>query len=106
MAEEQVASVQLLKMFAPLDAMKRENLAALAKKVSVRTLTAGRVLFSQGDTDKRTVWLVSGVVEVDDGQHKVSTLRGGTPDARNPLHPHLPRRVTVRAVEDISFLSI
>jgi len=32
MAEEQVASVQLLKNFAPLDAMKRENLTALAKK--------------------------------------------------------------------------
>jgi len=31
-AEEQVASVQLLRNFAPLDAMKRENLAALAKK--------------------------------------------------------------------------
>jgi CRP-like cAMP-binding protein len=107
MSQEQAASVQLLRMFAPLDGMKRENLAALAKKVSVRTLPAGRVLFSQGDTDKRTVWLVSGVVEVvDEGQHKVSTLRGGTPEARNPLHPALPRRVTVRAAEEISFLSI
>ena len=106
MAEEQAASVQLLRMFAPLDGMKRENLTALAKKVSVRTLTAGRVLFSQGDTDKRTVWLVSGVAEIDDGKHKVAVVRGGTPEARNPLHPHLPRRVTVRAVDDISFLSI
>ena len=50
MAEEQAASVQLLTTFAPLDGMKRENLAALAKKVSVRTLSAGRVLFSKGDT--------------------------------------------------------
>src|SRR5438874_1203583 len=64
MAEDQVASAQLLRNFAPLDAMKRENLAALAKKVSVRALSAGRVLFNQGDTDKRTVWLVSGAGEV------------------------------------------
>ena len=105
MAEEQ-ASIQLLRTFAPLEGMKRENLTALAKKVSVRTLTRGRVLFSQGDTDKRTVWLVSGIVEVDDGEHKPTILRSGSPDARNPLHPHLPRRVTVRAVDDISFLSI
>ena len=82
MAEEQAASIQLLRMFAPLDGMKRENLAALAKKVSVRTLSRGRVLFSQGDTDKRTVWLVSGAVEVDDGQKKVTVLRGGTPEAK------------------------
>src|SRR5256885_9365511 len=32
--------------------------------------------------------------------------RSGTPEARNPLYPKLPRRVTVRAVEDISYLSI
>src|SRR5215471_16252707 len=106
MAEEQAASIQLLRTFAPLDGMKRENLTALAKKVSVRSLSRGRILFSQGDTDKRTVWLVSGAVEIDDGNKKVSVLRGGTPEAKNPLHPALPRTVTVRAVDDISFLSI
>jgi len=106
MSEEQAASVKLLQTFAPLDGMKRENLAALAKKVTVRTLSAGRVLFSKGDTDKRTLWLVSGIVEIDDGARKPVVLRGGAPDARNPLDPHAPRRVTVRAVDDISFLSI
>src|SRR5438552_3119224 len=106
MAEEQVASVQLLRNFAPLDAMKRENLAALAKKVSVRTLSAGRVLFNQGDTDKRTVWLVSGAVEVNENERNIGVLRAGTPETRNPLYPKLPRRVTVRAVDDITFLSI
>jgi CRP-like cAMP-binding protein len=106
MPEEQTASVQLLRTFAPLDGMKRENLAALAKKVSVRTLDAGRALFSQGDTDKRTIWLVSGRVEIDDGEHKLGMVRAGTPEARNPLGPQLPRRVTVRAVDDISYLSI
>ena len=106
MSEEQAASVQLLRTFAPLDAMKRDNLAALAKKVSVRTLSTGRVLFSKGDSDKRTVWLVSGGVEIDDGEHNLSVVRGGTPEARNPLSPHLPRRVTVRAMDDISYLSI
>src|SRR5438270_4427147 len=106
MAEDQVASAQLLRNFAPLDAMKRENLAALAKKVSVRTLSAGRVLFNQGDTDKRTVWLVSGAVEVNENERNIGVLRAGTPETRNPLYPKLPRRVTVRAVDDITFLSI
>ncbi|TLY81775.1 MAG: cyclic nucleotide-binding domain-containing protein [Gammaproteobacteria bacterium] len=106
MAEDQVASAQLLRNFAPLDAMKRENLAALAKKVSVRTLSAGRVLFNQGDTDKRTVWLVSGAVEVNENERNIGVLRAGTPETRNPLYPKLPRRVSVRAVDDITFLSI
>ena len=106
MAEDQLASVQLLRNFAPLDAMKRENLAALAKKVSVRTLSAGRLLFSQGDTDKRTVWLVNGTLEVNENERNIGLLRAGTPEARNPLYPSLPRRVTLRAVDDINYLSI
>jgi CRP-like cAMP-binding protein len=106
MAEEREASVQLLKNFAPLDGLKRENLAALAKKVSVRTLTAGRFLFKEGETDKRTVWLVGGLVELREGERTIGMVRGGTPEARNPLSPQLPRRVSARAVDEISYLAI
>jgi CRP-like cAMP-binding protein len=106
MAEEREASVQLLKSFAPLDGLKRDNLAALAKKVSVRTMSAGRMLFKEGETDKRTVWLVSGMLEIREGDRTVGMIRGGTPDARNPLYPQFPRRVSARAMEEISYLSI
>ncbi|MBV8341854.1 MAG: cyclic nucleotide-binding domain-containing protein [Gammaproteobacteria bacterium] len=106
MPEQQAPSVQLLRTFAPMDAMKRENLAALAKKVSLRTLSAGQLLFNQGDTDKRTMWLVSGAVEASDGQRKVGIVRANTPEARNPLHPQLPRRVTLRAIEEGSYLAL
>lgn len=106
MAQEREASVQLLKSFAPLDGLKRDNLAALAKKVSVRTMSAGRLLFKEGETDKRTVWLVSGMVEIREGDRTIGIVRGGTPEARNPLYPQFPRRVSARAVDEISYLSI
>jgi CRP-like cAMP-binding protein len=106
MSEEEAASVQLLRTFAPLDGMKRDNLTALAKKVSVRTLSPGRVLFSKGDTDKRTVWLVSGALEIDDGERHVNVLRSGTPEARNPVSPQVPRTATARAVENTRYLAI
>ncbi|MGH8132085.1 MAG: cyclic nucleotide-binding domain-containing protein [Steroidobacteraceae bacterium] len=106
MAAERETSVQVLKAFTPLDGMKRENLAALAKKITVRTLNAGRLLFDRGDTDKRTVWLVSGALEINEGERKVSVIRGGTAEARNPLFPQLPRRVSARAVGEVSYLSI
>ena len=106
MTEEREASVQVLKTFAPLDGLKRENIAALAKKVSIRTMSAGRFLFKEGDTDKRKIWLVSGMVELREGEHTVAMIRGGTPDARNPLSPNLPRTVSARAVDEISYLSI
>jgi CRP-like cAMP-binding protein len=106
MPEEREASVQLLKSFAPLDGLKRDNLAALAKKVSVKTMSAGRVLFKEGDADKRTIWLVAGMVEIREGDRTIAMIRGGTPDARNPLYPKTPRTVTARAVDEISYLSI
>jgi CRP-like cAMP-binding protein len=106
MAEERATSVQVLKSFAPLDGMKRENLAALAKKITVRTLNAGRLMFDQGDTDKRTFWLVSGSLEINEGDRTVATLTGGTPEARNPLYPQLPRRVSARARGEVTYLSI
>ena len=58
--------------------MKRENLTALAKKVMVKTLTKGRALFSQGDTDKHTLWLIS--------EH-----RGLTNERARPCAAALPR---------------
>ena len=106
MSDEQAATVQVLKTLAPLDGMKRENLNALAKKVSVKTLNAGRALFQQGDTDKRTVWLVRGRIEALEGERLVASIRAGTPEARNPLFPNLPRKVTVRAIDEIAFVAI
>jgi len=106
MTEEREASVQLLKTFAPLDGLKRENLAALAKKVVVRTMPAGRMLFKEGDSDKRTVWLVSGMIEIRERERTTAMVRGGTGEARGPLYPQLPRKVTARAVDEIQYLSI
>ena len=106
MVEEREASVQLLKTLAPLDGLKRDNVAALAKKVTIRKMSAGRALFKEGDTDKKTIWLVSGMLEISEDGRTVAMIRGGTREARIPLYPELPRKVTARAAEEISYLSI
>ena len=71
MTSEQV-SIDLLKSFSPLDGLKRDNLAALARKVQLRELSPGQVLFKEGDTEKRTFYVVSGILELFD-QGKVVT---------------------------------
>ena len=106
MAEERESNVQQLKAFAPLDGLKRENLAALAKKITLRTLNSGRLMFDEGDTDKRTFWLVSGTLDISEGERQVGMLRGATPEARNPVFPQLPRRVSARARGEVTYLSI
>lgn len=108
MSQEQgrPATVSLLKTFAPLEGMKAENLHALAKKIQVRSMDAGRLLFKEGESDKRTYWLVKGMVEIRAGDRTAAMIKAGTPEARNPLTPGQPRKYTARAVDQIEYLSI
>src|SRR6202043_4072657 len=62
--DERPLELAILRTFSPLDGLKAENLHALARKTHIRELGAGRVLFKEGDTDKRTYYLVAGNVEL------------------------------------------
>ncbi len=98
--------IELLKGFSPLDGLKRDNLAALAKKVRIRELSPAQLLFKEGDTEKRTIYIVSGALELIDGGKIAEVVEGGTENARNPVSPMFPRRVTARAHDRVQFISI
>ena len=98
--------VATLKKFSPLDGLKAENLRVLAEKTVVQELPGGRFLFRKGDTDRRTIYVVSGEVELRDGDRMLSLVEGGTPDARSALSPGLPRRVSARARSRVEYIAI
>ncbi len=106
MSEGRPANVALLRKLSPLEGMKNDNLAALARKVTVNELAANRNLFREGDTERRSFWLLAGLVELRAGERTAAMIRGGTPEARNPLAPKLPRRVTARAVDAIEYIAV
>jgi CRP-like cAMP-binding protein len=97
---------QLLKSFSPLDGLKRDNLAALAGKVQIRELSPQQILFKEGDSEKRTVYVVSGTLELLDQGAVAESIEGGTESARNPVSPTYPRRVTARARDRVQYISI
>jgi CRP-like cAMP-binding protein len=105
MAIEQI-STELLRGFSPLDGLKRDNLAALARKVQIRELSPGQLLFKEGDTEKRTIYVVSGILELVNEAKVVGKIEGGTDGARNPIAPVFPRRVTAKARDRVHFISI
>lgn len=105
MTSEQI-NTDLLKTFSPLDGLKRDNLAALARKVQLRELSPGQVLFKEGDTEKRTFYVVSGILELIDQGKVVETVEGGTDPARMPVSPIFPRRYSGRARDRVNFISI
>jgi len=97
---------ELLRTFSPLDGLKRENLAALARKVQIRELSPRQFLFKEGDTEKRTMYVVSGSLElISDGKVE-EIIKGGTAAARNPVAAVFPRRVAARARDRVQYISI
>lgn len=100
------ADRDLLKSLTPLNGLKPDNIADLASKSMVQDLGAGRYLFKQGETDKRTIYVVSGEVELRVGENVVRVVKGGTDEAKHPIAPQSPRTVSARAKTDIEYLAI
>jgi CRP-like cAMP-binding protein len=105
--DDSTVTPELLRRFSPLDGLKRENAAALAKKIEIRVLdSSSKPLLREGDTDKRTYYLVSGTLELTDRNGGVRMLRANSDESRNPITPALPRRYTVRAVDRVEYISV
>ncbi|MDJ0917353.1 MAG: cyclic nucleotide-binding domain-containing protein [Woeseiaceae bacterium] len=96
----------LLRQFTPLNGLKRDNLIALSRKVQLRELSPGQVLFKEGDTEKRTVYIVSGTLELVDQGKVAGTIVGGTDAAKNPVAPVFPREMTAKARDRVQFVAI
>ena len=94
----------LLRKFSPLDGLRRENLIALSKKAAVQAIPVGRPLFREGDTDKKTYYLVRGDVELRSGTAVVDRLRGDAPAAKNAIAPGKPRRYGAYATTPVDVL--
>ena len=105
MTDEQL-DFNLLKNFSPLDGLKRDNLAALARKVQLRELSPQQILFKEGDTEKRTIYVVSGTLELLNDGKVESLIEGGTDAAKNPVAAMFPRRVAGRARDRVQYISI
>jgi CRP-like cAMP-binding protein len=98
--------INQLKSLSPLDGLKKENLQALVKKTEVRDAKAGEKLFVEGDSAKRTVYVLSGSVDLMRSDEVTTTIEGGSDSARNPLAPMLPRQVTAVATTDTQYITI
>jgi CRP-like cAMP-binding protein/rhodanese-related sulfurtransferase len=97
--------IKELRSLSPMSSLKKDNLHALAKKVKVRPAEAGEALFREGDSEKRTVYVLTGTVELRGGEG-TERVTGGSPEARNPLSPVLPRRHTAIAMTACEYIAI
>ncbi|MFB3116628.1 MAG: cyclic nucleotide-binding domain-containing protein [Gammaproteobacteria bacterium] len=88
---------ELLKSFVPPSALNAENFQELASKALVEEIVAGRTIFTQGDTDKKAIYLIDGEVTMTSDSGEVVSVTSGTVAAKHPLASFQPRRHTAIA---------
>lgn len=87
----------LLKSFVPPSALNSENFQELAGKTFVEEIAVGRTIFKQGDTDKTTIYLIDGEVQLSNDTGKTTSVISGTQAGKHPLVSFQPRRHTAVA---------
>jgi len=95
------ANVSDLSSLYPLDSLRPENLEQLAREAELDEVGRGSVLFSSGDVDEDTIYLLSGRVTGRYPDGKTKTHDGGALQGRYSLGDLQPRRFTA-TVESLS----
>lgn len=85
---------KIIKALVPANALNSENFQELMSKAQVESVPAGKLLFKQGDTDKKYVYLIEGEVVLASGTAQPLLIKAGTPAAKHPLANQQPRKHT------------
>jgi CRP-like cAMP-binding protein len=88
----------LLKTLVPPSALNAENFQELSGKAFVEEIPAGKLLFKEGDVDRKTVYLLEGQVALTDKDGKTTTVTGGSSVSKHPLVNQQPRQHTAKAL--------
>jgi len=96
-----MATTDALKNLIPIDSLTPDNFDELAAKTRVERVSAGTVLFKQGDTDNRAIYVLEGKVKLTSDTNDIErTVEGNTDDAKYALAQLKPRHVTGTMVEE------
>ena len=102
MAEAQkLVDKAVLKTLVPAQSLNHENFQELARKAVLEELPAGRVIFKKGDLDRKSVYVLSGEVELI-GDNGTSSVKGGSNEAKHPLDNHQPRQMMAKTKSNAS----
>lgn len=88
---------KVLRTLEPLCSMSADKLDELAKKSTVEEIPPGRIVFRQGEKDKRCIYLLSGTLELQiTGNPNTELVKAKTIEAKYPIAQELPRPSTCR----------
>lgn len=107
MASDSAIDPELFQKYIPLNALRPESRADLAKKAVIREYPGGEYLFRVGDNAREALYLLSGDVQLEDANGKVlGRLSGGQSVALHRLAHQSPRKVSAKCVGAARVLSV
>jgi rhodanese-related sulfurtransferase len=105
-AAKQLLDHKLLKSLSPLCDLTPDMLAELSSKSRVEQLVPGATIFKRGERDHRTLYLLSGKLELTDASGRTTKLAANSKQAHQPLDPETPRTITAVAKTPITLLNV
>lgn len=97
---------QKLRYFVPLSEISSDNFNELVSNIAIETLPAGKNLFSLGDEDNFTYYLLNGELELIDSDGNTSTLTSKSKTCRFPVEHNTPRQKTAKCKTEIHYFKI
>jgi len=105
--DKKFSGQEILRDLIPLNSLTESRYQEITSSLTIEDITAGSYLFSEGDRDNRSIYLLDGVVNLIDATGEVSgVISAGTDLARSPLANQQPRLVTACAVTKSVIASI
>lgn len=103
----EAVSSNLFAGLVPLNALKAESQATLAKKATLIDVPVGHSLFHIGEEITAALFVLQGAVQLEDAQGKVlAVVRAGEPGAMHRLAHQAPRKVAAKVIEAARILAI
>ncbi|MDF1781106.1 MAG: cyclic nucleotide-binding domain-containing protein [Alcanivoracaceae bacterium] len=102
MAQGESIDKSLLQTFVPVNALTGDHLDRLLDQQRVVHFTPGQTLFTLGESDAATIYLLKGEVELELASGEKQIVSAGGQESWHPLDHVQPRRATCRAVSDVS----
>ena len=105
-AAKQLIDHKLLRSLSPLCDLTPDMLTELSVKSRVEQVPAGVTIFKAAERDHRTLYLISGKLDITDATGRTTRLVANTKQARQPLDPVMPRSVTAVSTTPVVLLNI
>ena len=97
---------QKLRRFVPLSEISHDNFIELANNITIESLAASKKLFSRGDQNDVSYYLLNGEIEFIDNDGNKTTLTSKSKKCRFPLDQNNPRQTTAISKTEIQYFSI